>query len=200
MSSDDKKLINPPLRPEIIEVEKNLEQALQSSVNSVSNQIKGKLYVMNTIQIQDSTHATKQMMAEYKKLIQDSYRGNDRVWKNSDLEKLKKIYAQMSSSQKSSVEKLPALLSFDLNEVQPNQPNRRQFEALKNKSEYAVWIDGKVIDNKILEQYTYSDFVHFAKSKVYNNARSFKFPQPFQVRLFTKAGFEQVFRNKVDIK
>ena len=155
---------------------------------------------MNTIQIQDSTHATKQMMAEYKKLIQDSYRGNDRVWKNSDLEKLKKIYAQMSSSQKSSVEKLPAFLSFNLNEVQPNQASQKQYDALKNKSEYAVWIDGKVVDNSILKQYTYTDFVHFSKSKVYKNARSSRFPQPFQVSLFTKAGFDESFRNKVEMR
>ncbi|BAO55195.1 regulatory sensor-transducer, BlaR1/MecR1 family / TonB-dependent receptor [Nonlabens marinus S1-08] len=179
---------------------KSLEQALQSSVKSVTNEVAGKLYAVNTIQRQDSTHPTKQMMAEYKELIRNSYKGSDRIWKNSDLEKMTKIYAQMSPSQKSSVEKLPAMLSFDLNEVQPNQPSLKQFEGLKNKSEYAVWIDGKVIDNNVLEQYTYNDFIHFTKSKVYKNARSSRFPQPFQVSLFTKNGFERTFRNKVGIK
>lgn len=186
----------PPPAPK----EKSLKKALHSSVNTVENEASDLLYAINTYQIRDSTHATKQMMAEYKKLIQDSYKGNDRVWKNSDLEKMTKIYAQMSPSQKSSVEKLPAMLSYEINEVKPIQPSKSQFEALKNKSEFAVWIDGKVIDNNVLEQYSREDFAHFNMSKVYKNARSERFPQPFQVSLFTKVGFEQTFRNKVDVK
>ncbi len=106
----------------------------------------------------------------------------------------------MSPSQKSSVKKIPAMLSFDLKEVQPNQPSQKQFEELKSKSEFAVWTDGKVVNNKILENYTHSDFAHFIKSKVYKNARSSKFPQPFQVNLLTENGFQNTYRNKVEMR
>ncbi|PRP68048.1 M56 family metallopeptidase [Nonlabens agnitus] len=202
-----------PPAPKVLSIEKNknqrsnssnkeqsLSQSLSTSIYSVSNGDINTLYASNINQGQDSTFATKEMMQEYKKLMQQSYRGDSRIWKNSDLERMRNIYVKMSPKQKNTVEKLPMLPSIDLSEVQPIKPNDQQFESWKNSKNYAVWIDGKVITDLKAGKYQLSDITHYHVSKVYKNAQSQKYPQPFQVNLYTKKGFENAFRNKTEIR
>jgi hypothetical protein len=82
---------------------------------------------------------------------------------------------------------------FDLSNVQALKPASEQLTNWSNKSEYALWVDGKSVDNSILDKF---DFVHFNMSKVYQSARSKKFPQPYQVSLYTADGFQKAFRNE----
>lgn len=77
--------------------------------------------------------------------------------------------------------------------IKPNAPNVRDIVKWKNASEFALWIDGKHVPNKELEEYKLADFVHYFSSYVYNNARSEKFPQPYQVSLHTQKEFEKQF-------
>lgn len=74
-----------------------------------------------------------------------------------------------------------------------NSPSQIDFENFKNKSEYALWIDGKVVSNEILENYTSSDFVWVFKSSVHSNARSVRFPQPVQVHLYSEKHFDETY-------
>jgi len=74
-----------------------------------------------------------------------------------------------------------------------NSPSQIDFENFKNKSVYAIWIDGKVVSNEILEKYTSSDFVWVFKSSVHSNARSVRFPQPFQVHLYSEKHFDETY-------
>ncbi|PCE63166.1 M56 family metallopeptidase [Sediminicola luteus] len=114
-----------------------------------------------------------------------------------DYKKAMAIYGQMSSEQKSKATSLPEL-PFQINEesmLEPTAPTAELFESWKNHNEYALWLNGKVIPNSSLDQYSLEDITHYIQSKVYKNARSKRFPQPHQVSLYTQDGFEQTFTN-----
>jgi len=69
-------------------------------------------------------------------------------------------------------------------------PTKQELENLKDNSKYAVWIDGKVVKNEVLNNYKNTDFAKYSNSHVYKNARSERFPQENQARLETIAYFE----------
>ncbi|UPQ77755.1 regulatory sensor-transducer, BlaR1/MecR1 family protein [Flavobacterium azooxidireducens] len=73
-----------------------------------------------------------------------------------------------------------------------------QFDKFKNKTNYAVWIDGVVIENEKLNSLSSNDFVFLTESFVHKNARSNRFPQEKQVHLYTEKGFVKGFLNKKD--
>lgn len=73
-----------------------------------------------------------------------------------------------------------------------------QFDKFKNKTNYAVWIDGVVIENEKLNSLNSNDFVFVTESFVHKNARSKRFPQEKQVHLYTEKGFVKGFLNKKD--
>jgi beta-lactamase regulating signal transducer with metallopeptidase domain len=77
-------------------------------------------------------------------------------------------------------------------------PTKAQFEALKDKTKYAVWVDGKVVDNKILNNYKHTDFARYFNSLVYKNARSKHFPQENQASLQTLNYFEDQNKKRVE--
>ena len=67
------------------------------------------------------------------------------------------------------------------------RPNSTLLNDWKDKKGFAIWIDGKVIDNTEISNY---NIVHYAGGFVYKNARSKRFPQSYQMHLYTAAGFE----------
>ncbi|WP_334056913.1 M56 family metallopeptidase [Polaribacter sp. P097] len=77
-------------------------------------------------------------------------------------------------------------------------PTKSQFEALKDSKKFAVWIDGKVVKNEVLNKYKSIDFARYSNSHVYKNARSKRFPQENQAHLETIAYFN--FQNKKRIE
>ncbi len=74
-------------------------------------------------------------------------------------------------------------------------PSKNEFTDFKNAGKYAIWIDGKHYPNSELSKYSASDFVYFSGSSVKNNARSKKFPQPFQYHFYTKDYFDKNLKN-----
>ncbi|WP_159447265.1 M56 family metallopeptidase [Cellulophaga tyrosinoxydans] len=97
---------------------------------------------------------------------------------------LLKAYSQERSHQKSD-----SIRYF----TKANVPTPNDFEKWKNAAEFALWINGKPVNNKALENYKAADFVHYSSSFVYNNARSERFPQPYQVSLYTQKEFDKQF-------
>lgn len=73
------------------------------------------------------------------------------------------------------------------------QPDPSLFESWKDADTYAVWIDGEVVPNEKLSGYSPNDFAGFFQFGVKPNARSDRFPQPYQVNLFTHSYFDQVY-------
>lgn len=70
-------------------------------------------------------------------------------------------------------------------------PHPMTFEEWKNKEKYALWLDEKVISQEELTKLHPSDIVLFWSSRVMENARSARFPQPFQVHLYTEEYYEK---------
>ena len=71
-------------------------------------------------------------------------------------------------------------------------PTKAQFNSWKNNQKSALWIDGKVVDNSVLNNYKNTDFSYFSGSFVHKNARSKRFPQEYQFHLYTHASFKKM--------
>lgn len=138
--------------------------------------------------------ATDAQMKEYAILLQESEK--KKMYKQQEVVRMRYIHSLMSEKQQKSVQ--------DINEILPPLPppaksmNRKisskKYEELKDKKKFAVWIDGKVIDNKELNQYKASDFVSHFGSFVHKNARSKKFPQEYQYSLYTQSHVDKLQR------
>jgi beta-lactamase regulating signal transducer with metallopeptidase domain len=74
-------------------------------------------------------------------------------------------------------------------------PSKNELNDFKNAAKYAIWIDEKHYPNSELSKYSASDFVYFMGSPVKKNARSKKFPQPFQYSFYTKDYFDKNLKN-----
>ncbi|WP_179343478.1 M56 family metallopeptidase [Winogradskyella ursingii] len=141
--------------------------------------------------------ATEAMMLEYKdwikKLNTDS---SGLIIPVGTWERLAAIYDLMSEEQRNSVDTHPLLqeITPDLYSVTPSEPTAAQFKSWKNEEEFAIWLDGKHISNSKLNNYSLTDIAHFRGSKAHKNARSEKFPQPFQINLYTKDGFYKFYK------
>lgn len=172
--------------------------ALFASYNILINQISTQDKNQEKQSFQDINEGVSQsLMDEYNLWIKDFKQL--RVIKVSDYERIVSIYNLMSDKQRSSVEKYPDTPVINRTTQKMNKPSKAQFESWKNKDNYALWLDGKPIKNSELNNYNIEDIVHFIESKVYRNARSEKYPQPFQTSLYTKEGFAQAY-NEAPVK
>jgi bla regulator protein blaR1 len=125
----------------------------------------------------------------YKEYVYSKGRFN---FKAKNGKKTLKKYADLSNEEKNQLVPPPPL------KLKRNAPAKQQFEDLKNTKKYAVWIDGKVANNIILEKYSYKDFARYANSFVHKNARSKKFPQEYQARLETEKYFKYQNEKRVN--
>jgi hypothetical protein len=74
---------------------------------------------------------------------------------------------------------------------QKMSPTQKEMEDFKNSKKYAIWIDGKHVTNENLSKYEPNEIAHFSGSVILKNARSKKFPQPFQYWFSTHKYFEE---------
>ncbi len=142
--------------------------------------------------------ATPEMMKEYKEFINEY--NNSKILYGHKYERAIIIYDEMmSENQRVSVEKYPQRLTPkpNLSKTEPKPTTKKQFEDFKDAKTYAIWIDGKHVANSVLNNYKVSDFVHVIGSKVFNNARSEKFPQPYQFSLYTEQGFKKTYQESL---
>lgn len=142
--------------------------------------------------------ATQAMMKEYKDWITKLNNNSSSIiipvgtW-----ERLVAIYDLMSEAQRNSVETHPFLqetITPSLYKVKASIPTSEQFESWKNEKEFAIWLDGRHISNTELNNYKINDIAHYIGSSVHSNAKSQKFPQPFQLNLYTKDGFNKFYK------
>lgn len=70
-------------------------------------------------------------------------------------------------------------------------PTATEFEDYKNGKKFAIWIDNVHVSNNHLNQMKPSDIAYVSGSSVLKNARSKKFPQPFQFYFFTHDYFDK---------
>ncbi|WP_297335103.1 M56 family metallopeptidase [Algoriphagus sp.] len=97
-------------------------------------------------------------------------------------------------------EKLQEKLPEAPGKIEPKAPTADLLESWKDGGEFALWLDGAVIENSKLNEISRDKIVHYFSSFVHDNARSERFPQNHQVHLYTLAGFEQAFGDFSDWK
>ena len=74
-------------------------------------------------------------------------------------------------------------------------PTENEYKEFKNASKYAIWVDDEYKQNEYLNNFNPDDIVFFQGSTVLKNARSKKFPQPFQYHLYKKDYFDKNLKN-----
>lgn len=172
---------------EIVKVEKK-----PSTIDAVTEELKAA----EKLQMTYLDGASEKLMKEYKSFIK-TYNETKIIY-GDKYERAIIIYDKlMSDIQRASVEKYPPKLipPSNLAKTRARKLSSSLFEDLKNEQKYAIWIDKKHVSNSELNNYDVKDFVHYTGSSVFKNARSKKFPQPNQYRLFTKAGFKSTYQD-----
>jgi bla regulator protein blaR1 len=107
-----------------------------------------------------------------------------------DKTRLEDIYSQMTLEQRKEQKAIflaPTVVSRSI-------PTTEQFRSYSNPSIYGVWVDGKRIDNSILESYSNTDFARASVSRLAPNALNYG-KHDFQVDLMTKSYYENFREN-----
>ena len=81
------------------------------------------------------------------------------------------------------------------NAFQKKSPTEKELEGFKDSKKYAVWVDGVHKQNDYLNNFKPIDIAFFQGSSVSKNARSKKFPQPFQYNFYTHNYFDKNLKN-----
>ncbi|WP_420571910.1 M56 family metallopeptidase [Kordia sp.] len=110
------------------------------------------------------------------------YKNATFIFEDEQGNKVKKTYAQLTKEEK-------ALLIPPPKKPIAKRPTSTLLNDWKNKKQFAIWIDDKVVNNDEISNYS---IIHYNGSFVYKNARSKRFPQPYQMHLYTEAGFKSL--------
>lgn len=107
-----------------------------------------------------------------------------------DRARLEALYKRMSKKQQS-----VQIVGFmrSLPPLPEAIPTNKQLEEWENDKVYGVWIDGKKVSNKILSDYSNTDFSHFGISKRSKNAMNHG-KHSYQVDLMTKEYYHEYYQ------
>ena len=122
--------------------------------------------------------------ASYFKGVRFIYRDGGKNGKLS----IDKIYEKLTEDDK---EKLGKFIFLIPKPYQKISPTPKEMEDFKNNKKYAIWIDGKNVPNDYLNKYKTNEIAHYSGSVILKNARSKKFPQPFQYWFSTHKYFDE---------
>ncbi|WP_298418682.1 M56 family metallopeptidase [uncultured Kordia sp.] len=156
----------------------------------------GALFLFSTKIIAQETATTAAVIIEIPTqeaqiIIQEDskaayYKNATFIFEDENGNKTSKKYAELTQEEKARLLPVPKT-------PLANRPTSTLLNNWKNKKEFAVWVDGKVIENATVSNY---NLVHYIESFVHKNARSKRFPQAHQINLYTANGFES-FKKKI---
>ncbi|WP_192877677.1 MULTISPECIES: M56 family metallopeptidase [Arenibacter] len=158
--------------------------------------------IKSPIQEDSIIGASESMMREYRSYIDNLPTTDNVIVKLKEHQRIEAIYELMTDEQRGLVNDYRDIVripNLNISKTKSIKPSISQFESWKDNNKFAIWIDGLHVSNTVLNQYKLDDIIHFTSSFVYNNARSTKFPQPYQNHLYTKNGFEETY-SKHNIK
>lgn len=102
--------------------------------------------------------------------------------------KINKLYEDLTDNEKN---KLKLILKIGKqNPLKRKSPTKKEFDDFKDSKKYAIWINDVPVSNISLNNYNTNDIAVFGGSVVLKNARSKKFPQPFQYWFFTQKYYD----------
>lgn len=102
-----------------------------------------------------------------------------------------KKYEELTASEKKEIEIDLAIILGSSIPLGKKSPSQQKLDDFKNAAKYAIWIDGKNVQNNELNNYKPKDFAHYSGSSVLKNARTKKHPQPFQYWFYTHSYYEK---------
>lgn len=147
---------------------------------------------------------SQKLMDEYEKIINKytaaSMSGGEQTRyireniTSGDRSMLEEIYLQMTIKQR----KNQRVIFWPYRDVSRSIPTPDQFESFKDPKLYGVWIDGSRADNKVLENYSHTDFARMSISKLMKNAKNYG-NHAYQLNLMTNSYFEE-FRDKMSVR
>jgi hypothetical protein len=108
------------------------------------------------------------------------------VIEGANMEYSHKTYEQLTDAEKSK-------LVWPIASPSKKIPHPLTFADWKRKEKHALWLDGQVMSNQKLSELVESDIAWFMTSGVRENAKTARFPQPFQTHLYTPEYYEQQF-------
>lgn len=130
----------------------------------------------------DEIKDTIQEKADYKSYF---YKNGRITITDKNGKKITKKFSELTEEEKSKIPPPPPINSVK------KVPSKSLLNKLKDKNTYAIWIDGKAVDNSILNSYTNTNFAYCSGSKAHKNARTKRFPQPYQFHLETQKYFDK---------
>jgi len=113
------------------------------------------------------------------------YKNATFIFEDAQGNKTEKKYSELTAAEKARLIPPPP-------KPNANAPTSKQLNDWQDSSKFAIWLDGKVMDNKEIANHK---IVHYVQSFVYKNARSKRFQQPYQTSLYTAAGFKALQNN-----
>jgi N-acetylmuramoyl-L-alanine amidase/beta-lactamase regulating signal transducer with metallopeptidase domain len=163
---------------EIIAQEKviKVKQSVKANINQISTNEREVKYL--TYKVSDEEY--------YKDVICVYYEGvNPNIHKNKKWPVKNLLFSKKYQDlTKEELEKLQ-YLKFRQEPTVKKSPTKKEINDFLNVNNYAIWIDGVNVNNSKLNSYKPSDFASFSGSVILKNARSKKYPQPFQYWFYT---------------
>ncbi len=154
--------------------------------------------------IQPGNGVPQELMDEYEKIINkytpasmsggEQTRNINENISSGDRSRLEEIYLQMTIEQRR--DQLVIFWSYPA--VSRSIPTSNQFESFKDPKLYGVWIDGNRADNKVLENYSHTDFARMSISRLMKNAKNYG-KHEYQLDLMTHSHFED-FRDRMSVR
>ncbi|MCT2564555.1 M56 family metallopeptidase [Chryseobacterium herbae] len=164
-----------------------IDPVLSTDTQKVSNTETGNLSTV------DPYKEFRDILSKYSNLLNNGrYAEFSKKVSDHDKKRLEELYPQLTDAQKSEQK----ITFFSTPDLKQRIPTENELKSFINKSNYAVWIDSKKVDNNSLNNYKTSDFAYVFISGVGKNARTAKNPQPYQVSLMTPAYFEKTKEEK----
>ncbi|WP_207759807.1 M56 family metallopeptidase [Flavobacterium cyanobacteriorum] len=99
---------------------------------------------------------------------------------------LSKLYEELTDAE---IERYKWLLYVPEPYVKKS-PSLKEIEEFLNSKKYAIWIDGKNVNNNELLKLTPNEIAYFSGSIILKNARTEKHPQPYQYWFWTHKAFD----------
>lgn len=177
----------------LIMMTKSTSKRMNLIKKTASLAVMASLFLFLSLKVNAQEKATTTSTKSIKSTAQSSsyYDNTIVVFKDKNGNKREVKYADLDEENKKRIPPPPP-------EARRTKVSEIQFNKFKNKTNYAVWIDGVVIENEKLNAMRSNDFVFATESFVHKNARSKRFPQEKQVHLYTEKGFVKAFLNKKD--
>lgn len=144
---------------------------------------------------QDLINEYQTIVDKYKTTSTDSNVAYKLNISQEDHERLETIFFQMSKEQQDN--QMFVFIPRNSMVLPKEVPTYKQLESFKDPKIYGIWLDGKRVDNEILNNYINTDFSSVFISKLMKNAKNYG-QHVYQVDLMTNEGYQDYYNRTIN--